>query len=166
MKNLTPLGFTIVELMVAITVIAILMGFSFVVNRNLITKSQDNERRTDVATIAKYFERTYLNDVPSTGATYPGTADISNQDHMNYLLDDSNRDALVAPNQAAQSLIAATGTGAQNPTRDQYIYQPFTAAASPTLCQDRALTNCVRYVLWYRTEVDNQVHTLESRRQQ
>ena len=47
-------------------------------------------------------------------------------------------------------------------TTSQFIYQPFNG--DDALCTGAQV--CVRFVLYYRTEIDNAIHQIESIRQQ
>jgi hypothetical protein len=80
-----------------------------------------------------------------------------------------------APDTLSMSVVAATSTSATNPngigspTKDRYIYQPFNSSGGLCTSANSAATetdNCVRFVIFYRTETDNVVNKLASFHQQ
>jgi prepilin-type N-terminal cleavage/methylation domain-containing protein len=64
-------GFTIVELIIVITIMAILMTLGVVNLRNAQVNARDTERKTDISTIAKYLEVYYTSGNNSTSTALP-----------------------------------------------------------------------------------------------
>lgn len=156
-------GFTVVELLVVITVMVILLAVALSADDDMLKRSRDSQRANDVAVIVNDVELYYRTKPVMTGATYPTTAQINDPAIRSQIIT-SGSDALYAPDQTTVSLQAASSTSTQNPTVHQYIYQPF--SATDTLC---TAAPCVRYKLYYRKEAPttpSQVITLHSMRQQ
>lgn len=172
-------GFTLVELLVVISVLVILAGIVVVLPKYLLTSSRDNEREDDTRSIASQLEQAYTQQ--TLGApTYPSTdkllADATSNSGVLAGLDPS---ALIAPDSSSSSIVAATsnvtgkplGTATNAIRLGQYIYQPFTTAASGTtnttnspLCT--GTTPCVRFNLYYLREQDNTLQIIRSLHQQ
>lgn len=74
-------GFTVVEVLVTLVVIAIILGLGTVGLRATLVNGRDSERRADIDTIARgleaYYDRgnPYVTS-PSTKGTYPGSNDM------------------------------------------------------------------------------------------
>lgn len=154
-------GYTMVEIIIVVTVISLLVAVSIGWLAPGISGTQvsarDSERQNDAASIALLLEQFYRNKTDASGASYPIGSTVSTD-----ILSLSQADeALQAPGQSSSSLIAASSVGPQNPTKDQYIYQPFDA--SDALCAARP---CLRYTLYYREEASDTVRTIESNHQQ
>ncbi len=126
-------GFTIVELIIVITIMGILIVLGVVNLNSSQVNARDAERKSDVETIAAALESVYnsgyydsLNNL-KTGQ-YPSTADFPGSDPTQ-ILKDIDPKALQAPSTSiASSLIAATSTSTTAPIsplpKDKYIYQP------------------------------------------
>lgn len=150
-------GFTIVEILVVVVVLSALITVTIAwVNPALIktTKSaRDSERRADMQAVANIYEDYYRTQPTAVGASYPTTSQATG------LVD--NEELLTPPTLDTTVFNIATSAGAQDPTVDEYIYQPLN-----TFNQLCTTEPCVRFVLYYRTEVENEVKTIESERQQ
>lgn len=120
-------------------------------------RARDSERVSDVDSITRSLERYYRTQAAVTGPSYP--ASTVTIDSLGAFVD--NPDAIIAPGQSGNSLVVATNNGGQNPTINQYIYQPL--QVNGALC---TTTPCPRYKVYYRTEVVDNVITKESLRQQ
>ena len=154
----TPMfGFTLIEVLVTVTVIAILAAVVVSSDRGYLARSRDTQRQNSIAIIARALERYYRTNATVSGPTYPptsaGAAGIAS------IVDDSN--VTNAPNQSSNSITVAVSNAAQTPTVDQYIYQPLTAAGA--ICNS---VPCARYVLYYQRESDSTVVSVNSVRQQ
>ena len=150
-------GFTVIELIVVITVIAILAGVVISVNFNLQAQARDTERAADNGVIVRSLERYYQTQAVAVGPTYPPTTTGSN----GIALIVNDIESVSAPAQTGNSVVIATSNSPQTPTASQYIYQPL--QASGALC---TTSPCVRFKIYYYLEVTKEVVVLNSMRQQ
>lgn len=157
-------GVTIIELLIVMVIIAILSGLSITVVNSYRFAGRDAERDSDVESIARAFEVSYLRDATASGPSYPTTQKATTISGYTSLFKGQSLDATKAPDTAAAtSIVAATSTTQpQSPTKDQYIYLPLTASGS--LCNASEL--CVRFLLYYRLEASTAIKTIESIHQQ
>lgn len=167
-------GFTVVELVVTITIMAILLTLGVVNMRSSQANSRDSERKADVETIAMHLETYYSSGTDGQAPTYeyPSTELVLNgSSYMTQTLRDINIASLSAPGiddpnvtfiPATNSVQTIAGVLPQ-PTVDQYIYQPISSAG--TLCETSTVEECRKFNLYYRTEVDNVVHIITSKNQ-
>lgn len=164
-------GFTIVEIIITITIMGILLTLAVVGVGATQVKARDAERVGDVEAIQLELESFYKTDgdwganigvYPSTNLS-SGTAAF-----MEEVLRDINTKSLMAPGitDPTQTFISATNnnqtaTGVTpQPTISQYVYQPINASGS--LCTS---TDCRKYNLYYRLEADNTVYMVTSKNQ-
>lgn len=159
-------GFTIVELIIVITIMAILLVLAVVNLRGSQISARDDERKTDITNIALSLERFYTSgyDADPNGGQYPSTAFMNtSEDFTLEVLRDIDPRNLIAPGASTISAsFAGAGTNsAQSPTIDQYIYQALTSTGA--LCT--AGLECRKYILYYRLESDNNVYTKLSKNQ-
>ena len=150
-------GFSIVEVIIVVTILTALLGVGLVSISNYQVQSRDSERASDVEIIAQSLERQYKTQAVAIGPTYPPSS-TSAATVASYVNDS---DATKAPGQTSNSIVVATTAGDQTPTISQYIYQPLNI--DDTLC---STAPCVRYKLFYRLEVTNVVVSKDSMRQQ
>ena len=154
----TAPGFTLVEVLVTVMVIAILAAIVVSSDRGFLGRSRDVQRANSITNISRALERYYRTNATVSGPTYPSTA--STAAGVATIVD--NTDFTNAPGQSSNSIvIASTNSTSQTPTIDQYIYQPLTSAGA--LC---TAIPCVKYKLYYRQESDSVVVTVDSVRQQ
>lgn len=172
-------GFTVVELIIVITVMAILLIVAVVNLRSTQIAGRDEERKTDVENIARAFEGSYGSRDTITSAaigTYPGTTEVTNETTLRSLIPDLQTKDVRGPDidlSAPMSLVAATNTTTTaagvtpQPTKDTYVYQPIRTNGS--LCTTHGsgtgAQECRRFFLYYRTESTDQVQQLKSIRQ-
>lgn len=174
-------GFTLIEIVITIALVGILLVLSFVSLDATLISSRDEERKTDIETIASYLESYYTTgsqydgttgQYPSVATSNPLTDNIltTNTNELN-LLRDVEPSVLVAPDAAAttlSSLIAATDADqnttdvSPQPTTAQYIYQPI--ANDGSLC-DQITETCRKFNLYYKTESGGTVKMVTSRHQ-
>jgi prepilin-type N-terminal cleavage/methylation domain-containing protein len=181
-------GFTLVELLITITIMVILMTLAVFSLRSVQANARDEERKTDIDAIARGLEQRYTNGNPKATAPtvkkgeYPSVAEflhaegtyqatynptqISNG-YMLELLPGTTIDSITPPNNGTFDPICTSACSVENSTVynaattiSKYIYEPITSANA--LC---LTTGCVRYNLYYRTEVDNVVHQVRSQHQ-
>jgi prepilin-type N-terminal cleavage/methylation domain-containing protein len=167
-------GFTIVELIITLSIMLILLSLAVVNLTSSQANGRDIERKTDIDTIANHMETFYKSGTNASTSLgrYPSTAMFANgeasiKSFFPYI--DVQKTAL-APGAAsvAASFIPAINTIetvagiSPQPTKEQYVYQPIQTNGS--LCTTEA-QECRRYNLYYRTEVDNTIKKLTSKRQ-
>ncbi|MFZ1250069.1 MAG: type II secretion system protein [Candidatus Microsaccharimonas sp.] len=165
------MGFTIVELIVTITIMGILLTLGVVGLDASQVNARDAERKADVEIIRLALESFY--DTPNSshlntaGGSYPGRLDIAN--NFSSVFPAIDQKATHAPNvdiaiPAPASIVLTNSLAPQYPTTSQYIYQPITK--SGIICDNANTTkDCRKYVLYYRLESDNTVYTITSRHQ-
>ena len=158
-------GFTLVEVMVAIVIMAILLTISIYSLNNLQADSRDSERQADTENIARALD-TYYKD---NGTGYPASGPVNTADKSTELLPDVSSDMFSTPgNTPAASWRVATNSStsptAVTPavTTNLYVYQPLTATGA--LCTTGTV-ECRSYRLFYRLETSNQIVTVESKYQ-
>ena len=137
-------GFTVVEVLVVIIVMAILLTLAVVNIRSSQVNARDAERRADVENIAMVLETFYNGTHPSMYSgvnevtkVYPGSFDLINPPEGSYVPDYLKsrlpKESLYAPGtdpEGAWSLVAATNTNTTptgvtpQPTISTYVYQP------------------------------------------
>lgn len=176
-------GFTIVELIIVISIMGILLTLGVVNLRGSQANGRDAERKVDIETIAQHLETYYTSGTDNSTAigTYPSTALTSSSANMVQILRDIDIDSITAPGlddgdddkaeHAVSTFIPATDTTppglaqptttatiVPQPTKDQYVYQPL--HSDGTLCNDAL--ECRKFNLYYRLEVDNTVNMVTS----
>lgn len=162
-------GFTVVELIIVIVIMAILLILAVVNLGSSQVSARDDERKTDVANIARALEQFYTsgNDSSTSVGFYPLTnitadppaplPDIDPRSVRSPGHDDSGSNLVLATTNADETVAGA----AQQPTIDQYIYQPLDSSGN--ICTTESL--CRRFYLYYRLETDNTVYKVTSKRQ-
>lgn len=169
---MTRRGFTIVELIITITIMGILMILA-VVNVNATqARARDDERKADIAAIGSALESYYK--VGTTGSTsynrYPATTITASEAAIRAALRDVNTNSFIAPDSlsttatfvpATNNTQTAAGVTPQ-PTTAQYVYQPLDSSGA--LCTLDA-TECRKYNLYYRLERENTVYKVTSKNQ-
>lgn len=177
---MTRHGFTIVELIITITIMGILLTLA-VVNLNATQISaRDVERKTDIETIATTLEAYYnSNDsshsgsVDLAGGSYPATLNISNDTNLKTALPGIDPRVLRAPGVettdpksltvAANNIQTVAGVLPQ-PTISTYIYQPIKKDGS--LCTKIVNRgDCRKFNLYYKLEADGTVYKVTSKHQ-
>lgn len=155
-------GFTLIEVLVTITIMAVLLIIAVAIMRSGEANARDDQRKTDVTTIAQQLEAYYtsgLNGTTTIGQ-YPGLDQVpgssgnaaTDENTTKSTLRDLDWNALRAPGVSSSSnmsLIAAGGTGAQTPTVGQYIYQPLTSSGA--LCSLTS-SGCRKFNIYYALE--------------
>lgn len=165
-------GFTVVELIITITIMGILLLLTVVnVNASQIS-ARDTERVSDIESIAAALENFYSVGSPNFGtiARYPTTDITSSTTTTRSFLPDIDVKSLTAPGISDSTLtfIPATNTSqttagvTPQPTISQYVYQPI--MSDGTLCTS-GNTDCRKFNLYYRLEKDNTVYMVTSKNQ-
>ena len=166
-------GFTLVELMITVTIMVILLTLAVVNLTSTQVSQRDSERSTEATTIANNLETYYKSGV--NGSTvlgrYPSTAMLAGggtaiKSFLPYI----DLESVTAPDAAsvAASFVPATNdiespAGVQpQPTVTQYVYQPIQNDGS--LCTTET-QECRRFGIFYRTEGDDTVKKVMSKHQ-
>lgn len=166
-------GFTIVELIITITIMAILLTLAVVNLQSSQVGARDDERKTDVDNIARALETFYASGSDTTAQTgsYPSLNLMQDEATVRTTLRDLDPQSLRAPDLATSdpmSLIPATNatettTGiTPQPTTSQYVYQPL--QTDGTLCTTNG-QECRRFNLYYHLETDNTLYKVTSKNQ-
>ena len=163
-------GFSIVELIIVITIMGILLVLGVVNMRSTQANARDEERTTDIETIALQLESYFQSGTDgwnvSTGS-YPTTALVSS---VQTTLRDADMKNFTAPGAAslAASFVSATNGGQTTssvlpqPSISQYVYQPL--QPDGTLCTG-VMTDCRKFNLYYRSETSASVIMVTSKNQ-
>lgn len=167
-------GFTIVELIIVITIMAILLVLAVVNLRSTQINARDDERKSDIDSLAMHLEVMYntgkgvaeVGRYTSTGGVSVwSTTDVQNN------LRDIDLKSVMAPgfsDPVLTSLTAATNnvqttTGVlPQPTISQYVFQSL--QQDGTLCT-LGSQQCQKFNLYYRLEADNTVYVKMSKNQ-
>jgi len=170
-------GFTIVELIVTITIIGILLTLAVVNVGTTQAKARDDARISDIESIASNLESFYISGTNNSinFARYPTTGLIGSTSTITTNLRDANINSFLPPGTTDVTLtfLASTNTGnlpsiqttagvTPQPTKDQYIYQPIKTDGSVCVSGD---IDCRKYNLFYRLESDNTVYRWTSKNQ-
>lgn len=165
-------GFTIVELIITITIMGILLTLAVVNLNTTQVNARDAERKGDIEAIQLNLEDFYKTDSDRgtyLGA-YPNTQFNNSLSSIKQSLRDINTDNLTAPGStdpmatfidATNNIQTAAGVLPQ-PTIAQYVYQPIDIDGT-TLCT--STNTCRKYNLYYRLESDNAVYMVTSKHQ-
>ncbi len=171
-------GFTVVELLIIITIMGILLTLAVVNLNTTQANGRDSERKTDVENIALHLESYYRNQNPdlffSGGGTYLGS-DLIDDSSLKTHLPDIDMKSTRAPGKSTNdptSLRAATNTDtteagiAPQPSKsnDIYVYQPLTANGGPCTLP-LAGNDCRRFNIYYFEESSNSVKKITSKNQ-
>ena len=152
-------GFSVVEILVVIIVMAILLTLAVVNVRSTQVNARDSERTVDVENIALTFERFHTaNHSGGFSRTYPGTTDLSGDYVTKFINNSIHESSLRAPGVETDepiSLISATNNNTTpanvtpTPTLKTYVYQPLTTTGALCLTFD---TPCRQFNIYYRLE--------------
>jgi len=167
MRQTDARGFTIIELLVVIVVIAILSAVTIIAYSGVQREARDNERKTDIATISRNLEIFY-----NKNGYYPGIGQLKSNSGDTYAgwrstnLPDLDRVYVLAPLAAddKEHSIIGDDENLNNPTPEQYQYLP--QHSNGAYCGGGSAGNpCVRYqLLWHQEGGDKSVVTLRSER--
>jgi prepilin-type N-terminal cleavage/methylation domain-containing protein len=142
-------GFTIVELLIVIVVIAILAALVLNSFRGVQERARDTKRRTDVNAQASQLEVYYTDN-----GGYPlFTGQINTDSWISSNLKGADLNAWRAPNQTTNSMVNSS-----SPTKDQYGYTPLQDDGT-TAC---TTAPCAKYKLYWYSEKTAAVTTKDS----
>lgn len=144
----TKSGFTIVELLIVVVVIAILAAISTVAYMGIQQRARDNIRKSDIATMARYLELMYV-DVAKYATTPEPCTDTSRG------VDTGSCDGIVtdigtwAPNSNMRNLIAGGYTTVLpvDPINNEtyyYSYEPWNPGQGGYTAAAQAYDLCAR----------------------
>jgi len=154
-------GFTIVELIIVITVIGILTVLGTVNLTNSQINARDAERKSDIETIAIHLETFYNSgtDDSTTVGRYPSIEEMQGLANQTKTLRDIDPKALNAPGKTGTSLIPTNWI--MPITIDDYYYIPLREDGI-YLCitKDKA---CSNYILGYKSEITKDIVELNSK---
>lgn len=173
-------GFTIVELVIVITIMGILLTLAVVNLNSSQANARDSERKSDAESIAVMLESFYRNASTQSSSSpgsyiskvYPHTSKVNTLSNFQSTFPDADTKVILAPNAPANQttgLIAATNTGAPvtpapSEAYDNYVYQPLRANGS--LCTSFTETDpCRKFNLYYFQEVTGTVEVITSKNQ-
>lgn len=174
---MTRRGFTIVELIITITIMGILLTLAVVNVGTTQAKARDDARKSDIESIASNLESFYIagtdNSInfdryPSLGLTGSATnitTNLRDADINSFLPPGTTNVALTflpSTNLGNSPSIQTTTGVTPQPTKDQYVYQPIKSDGS--VCQSGDI-DCRKYNLFYRLEADNTVYRYTSKNQ-
>lgn len=162
-------GFTIIELLITITIMVMLLILAVVNLRANQANARDEERATDVTVIAQQLESYYTsgsNDSMYAPSEYPPTTYMNSEAGVRAALRDVDPKVLRAPDvpdSSAVSLAVATdNSAAQSPTANAYIYQPLTSSGA--LCINSS-DECRKFIIYYKLETNVSVQKVLSKNQ-
>lgn len=162
-------GFTIVELIITLTIMTILMTLAVVNISDSLAKGRDEERKTDVTNIILFQETAYNR---STSRSYFHNASVASEGLISAYYQNIDRNNLrapgvVSPNYslvlAANAVQTAAGVLPQ-PTNTTYVYQPLEFDGTTwTICNDSI--SCRKFNIYYREESTGTTKMMTSRSQ-
>lgn len=159
-------GFTIIELVIAISIIGILLVLGVANLNGSQANARDAERKADAETLVLHLDAYYDSGADNSTSTgkYPSTAFITTTTNIKKYLRDIDTKSLTPPGitNPLLSFKGAINASAQTPTKDEYIYQPLKSDGS--IC-NLETQECRKFIIYYRTEVDNTVHTVTGKNQ-
>lgn len=159
-------GFTIIELIITMAIIAILLTLAVVNLRNSQNNADDAKRASDMDTLAIQLEDYYnQNQGVYPAANVDLTTVLKQLDQKTVTGPDGTYPTLVEATNATQ-----TEAGVQpQPTSSnggQYVYQPIAQDGSSLCTGTDPYTNCRKFNLYYKNETgDTAVHKVTSRHQ-
>lgn len=179
-------GFTIIELIVTITIMVILMTIITVRLMATQANARDEERSTDITTLATGLETYYSSGSPKAGIPkgyYPGALQVQTSaaasPPFTEFLAGVPKSSFEAPKRTISNSFgvnpayasAAAGSNPDGSYSDaqaraliptfNYLYQPLKRDNS--FCAN--YLDCVKFNLYYISEVDNILHTVRSKNQ-
>ncbi|MGH7218359.1 MAG: type II secretion system protein [Candidatus Microsaccharimonas sp.] len=170
-------GFTVVELVITITIMGILLTLAVVGLNATQVNARDSERKGDVEAISLHLETYYSSNYDETqfiGGRYLESGYISEADLKKFLpdLDLKNVRAPGVELNQPISLVAATNTVTTtagilpkpSSTNDVYVYQPLTVNGA--LCVDPFISGeCRRFNIYYYEEASDTIKMVTSKHQ-
>lgn len=174
-------GFTLVEILISVTVMGILLTFAVVTLNGSLARARDDDRKTDASAIAARLESLYKIGYVSEDTTwsitqgrYPSASqmrDASKRDEIFKDFELSGR-SVSGTSPTNDSIVAPTDTGFDisfGPTVNQYAYIPLRfdfGSGAFRICENPT-DDCRRFIIRYRleTEAGSPVHDIRSKNQ-
>ena len=182
-------GFTLIEILVTITIMVILMTLGVASLRGTQVRARDEDRRNDAENITRHLDSQYAKGYSfpfdSTTVTqrgsYPTTAQFTDSAARAAIFEYLPAAVLIAPNNtnSDDSIFAAindiettSGVLPSPEANGAYVYQPISdvAIANPEgspattkLCIDYLLQTCRRFNLYYHSETTGAIYVIKSR---
>ena len=161
-------GFTIVEIIIVVAIILILTSIAVVNLGSTQATGRDVEREEDIKAIALQYE-TYYNDRhfnpgPDPAPSYPHTTEsaaLTGLDPEAYHAPSTTAGVSALTN--ATNAVETTSGVTPQPTINQYVYQPLNEANA--ICTS-SNGPCVKFNMFWRSEITNTVKKITSRNQQ
>jgi len=175
--NAVRRGFTIVELIITITIMGILLTLAVVNVSTTQVNARDDSRKSDIEAIASNLESYYIGGTDNSTVyhTYPSLSLIGNAANITSYLRDANINSFLTPGKTdvTQTFLGSTNAGSlpsiqtaagvtPQPTADTYVYQPI--ASDGSVCQ-AGNTACRKFNLYYYLEGSHSVVKLTSKNQ-
>ena len=184
-------GFTLIELMIVIVIVAILMTLVVVNLRSSFPDARNDERKTDIESIARGFERRYSDgNLRATGSNiqkgaYPSVSEVLHAQgdsvasftptqisggYMSDLLPGVTRTILQPPQAPIdQRLLVVCSSNpssctAEDPANIDAILTSKVYVYEPIDADNKICNSgeCIRFNLYYKTEKDNVTHKVRS----
>jgi prepilin-type N-terminal cleavage/methylation domain-containing protein len=174
---MTRRGFTIVELIITITIMGILLTLAVVNVGTTQARARDDARKSNIESIASNIESFYISgtDASINFARYPSLELVGTSSNITLILRDADIKAFLPPGttDVTQTFLSSTNTGTSpsiqttagvlpQPTTSQYVYQPIKSDGSICAVGD---IDCRKFNLYYRLESDNNVYKWTSKNQ-
>jgi len=185
-------GFTLIEVLVTMTIMVILMTLAVVNIRGTQVRARDTERRSDTESLAQQLDSLYASGFSFTfgggpisfKGHYPTTVQMNDVNARTQIFSDLPSRTLIDPGKQTSSetiFMATNGKEAINPTGPAdcatylcpapglnfpYIYQPLDDSGN--LCvNDTGATpqNCRRFNIYYYSEYDDKTNVVRSKYQ-
>lgn len=152
-------GFTIIELIVVITVLGILSSLSFIGYINIQKQSRDSQRMSSAVVVSESLEKYF-----SQHGEYPSVASmtVANANTVKQLLGITNINSLIMPNAPAGTTVNAWKAGTAS-TTNKLTYTANTDTASGCLTGTAPTDVCIDYRIQYYLEGTGAVETIVSR---
>jgi len=141
-------GFTIVELLIVIVVIAILATLVIVTFTGIQQKARDSQRQTDINAVDSHLEAYYAEN-----GKYPTLTNLTTSSWLTTNMKGLDPQALVSPKNNNISGNASTTTS----TTDAYGY-----VTTPSGCDNGANGDCTAFTLTAQLEGSSTVYTKSS----
>lgn len=152
LKKTLQRGFTIVELLIVIVVIAILAALVLNTFAGVQQRARDTERQTDINALATQLEAYYNGD---GNGNYPQLSQIDTTAELTALFPGVDANVINAPNDSTPPSLG----GAAAATPSDYGYEAFEEDGVTVCATDSA---CVSYELTYRKEDGDTLETKPS----
>lgn len=162
-------GYTIVELIIVITIMGILLSLGTVSMLNSQASGRDSERKADIDAIALHLENLYLSgnaDKSFNSGRYPSTAELGTNP-ASYLRDIDPKSLDAPPASGVSDLIYASDTNIPTTSAtsiDKYMYQPLYLNGSTWQICTAAIQECRKFVLYAKLE-NGTPYQIESKNQ-